>query len=60
MIDLRFANHWRQILPSSLVRVGLVEAEGARRPAIVEGEAIKIVEQAGPGLRREAHDGKRA
>ena len=41
-------------------RVGLVEADGAGRPAIGEGEPVEIVEQAGPGLRRKAHDGQRA
>ena len=46
MIDLRLANHWRRIWPSSLVGVGLVEADRARRPAIGKGEAIEIVEQA--------------
>ena len=43
-----------------LGRVGLVEADRARRPAIGEGEPVEIVEQARPGLRREAHDGERA
>ena len=60
MIDLRLANHCRRMRPSSLGRVGLVEADGARRPAIGEGEPVEIVEQAGPGLRRKAHDGERA
>ena len=60
MIDLRLANHCRRMRPSTLVGVGLVEADRARRPAIGEGEAIELVEQAGPGLRREAHDGERA
>ena len=43
-----------------LGRVGLVEADRARRPAIGEGEPVEIVEQARPGLRRETHDGQRA
>ena len=47
-------------LAEQLGRVGLVEADGARRPAIGKGEPVEIVEQAGPGLRREAHDGERA
>ena len=40
--------------------VGLVEADRARRPAIGEGEPVQIVEQARPGLRREAHHGQGA
>ena len=43
-----------------LGRVGLVHADRPRRPAIGEGEAIELIEQAGPGLRREAHDGEGA
>ena len=57
---LRLANHCRRILAEQLGRVGLVEADGARRPAIGKGEPVEVVEQAGPGLRREAHDGERA
>jgi len=59
MIDLRLANHWRRILASSLVRVGLVEADRARRQVAGKGEPIEIVEQARPGLRREAYDRER-
>ena len=60
MIDLRLANHCRRMLAEHLGRVGLVEADRARRPAIGEGEPVELVEQARPGLRREAHDGQRA
>ena len=47
-------------LAEHLGRVGLVEADRARRPAIGKGEPVEIVEQARPGLRRETHDGERA
>ena len=60
MIDLRLANHWRRMRAEHLGRVGLVEADRARRPAIGKGEPVELVEQARPGLRRKAHDGERA
>ena len=43
-----------------LRRIRLVETDRARRPAIGKGEPVEIVEQARPGLRREAHDGEGA
>jgi hypothetical protein len=38
--------------------IDLVEADRARRPAIGKGEPVELVEQARPGLRREAHHGQ--
>ena len=41
-------------------RVGLVETNGAGRPAIGESEAVQIIKEAWPGLGRETHDRQRA
>jgi hypothetical protein len=43
-----------------LGRVGLVEQDGARRPAIGKGEPVEIVEDAGRGRGREADNGEDA
>ena len=59
-IDLRLANHCRRIFVEQPGRVGLVETDRAGRPAIGKGQPVQVVEEAGPGLRREAHDGERA
>src|SRR3546814_3356706 len=43
-----------------LRRVGLVEHDRARRPAIGESEPVELVEQARPGRGRKAGDRQRA
>ena len=61
MIDLRLANHWRRMLGRAPWMASVLSRQDrARRPAIGKGQPVQIVEQAGPGLRRKAHDGQRA
>ena len=47
-------------LGEQLGRVGLVEHDRARRPAVWEGEPVELVEKAGRGRGREADDGQDA
>jgi hypothetical protein len=47
-------------LGQQLGRVGLVEQDRARRPAIGKGEPVHLVEQAGRGRGRKAGDGQDA
>ena len=47
-------------LRQQLGRVGLVEHDRPRRPAILEGQPVQFVEQAGKGRARESDDGERA
>jgi hypothetical protein len=54
MTFLRLANHWRRRRPKFPFRLGFVEAQKARTPAIRKAQAVEVVQNPRPGRGREA------